>query len=104
MERKDFNLEIGKGAINWLQDFIKELSERLEKMEETLVVDRIEGNIAVCENRKTGKMKNLSISNLPEDIKEGCILKWENGAYKIDASDDIEKRIEEKMKDVWKNE
>ena len=102
MERKDFNLEIGKGAINWLQDFIKELSERLEKMEETLIVDRIEGNIAVCENRKTGKMKNISISDLPEDIKEGSILKWENGAYKIYTSNDIEKRIEEKMKDAWK--
>ena len=102
MERKDFNLEIGKGAINWLQDFIKELLERLEKMEETLVVDRIEGSIAVCENRKNRKMKNISISDLPEDIKEGSILKWENGAYKIYTSNDIEKRIEEKMKDAWK--
>ena len=35
---------IGLGAItqNWIQDFLKQLSEWLEKMEEVLVVDRID--------------------------------------------------------------
>ena len=102
MERKDLNFENEKGPINWLQDFIKELSERLEKMEETLVIDRIEGNIAVCENRKNKKMKDIPIADLPQDIKEGTILKWKNGKYKIDDSNEIERNIEQKMRDVWK--
>lgn len=95
---------IGLGAItqNWIQDFLKQLTERLEKMEEVLVVDRLEGNIAVCENRKTKEMKNIPLSELPRRIQEGSILKWQKGKYELDTSKEIEKRIEQKMKDVWK--
>ena len=104
MERKqpDFNFNLGETVNNWLQDFIKELAERLEKMEEILVVDRIEGNIAVCQNRQNGKMKNIPIQELPSNIKEGSILKWEKGSYQIDEKNEIEDRIKAKMKDVWK--
>ena len=75
--------------------------EKLQKMEETLVVDRIENNIAVCENRKNGKMQNISLTDLPAGVTEGTILKWENGKYEIETSNEIEQRIEKKMKDVW---
>ena len=102
MERKDLELGIGKTIGNWIQDFMNQLAERLAKMEEVLVVDRIEGNIAVCENRKTGKMQNIAVSELPENIKEGTIVQWKNGKYEIDTSNEIESRIEKKMKDVWK--
>lgn len=95
-------LGLGKTIQNWLQDFLKQLAERLEKMEEILVVDRIEENIAVCENRKTKKMQNINLEELPEGIKEGSILKWRDGKYEIDTSGEIENRIEQKMKDVWK--
>ena len=98
------NLDLGLGKIiqNWLQDFLQQLSERLEKMDEILVVDRIEKEIAVCENRKNGKMQNISISDLPKGIKEGSILKWKDGKYEIDTSKEIENQIEQKMKGVWK--
>lgn len=109
MERKEEleekrNTDLGLGAIaqNWIQSFLKQIAERLERMEEVLVVDRIEGNIAVCENRKTGKMQNIHRAELPKDIQEGNILKWQNGKYEIDTSKEIENRIEQKMKDVWK--
>lgn len=87
---------------NFVENFIKELGEKLLKMQETLVVDRIEGNIAVCENRDTGKMQDILIENLPKGVKEGTILKYKNGKYEIDKSNEIEDRIEKKMKDVWK--
>ena len=44
--------EIKKIDVN---EFINEIKERLEEMEEELVIDRFEGNVAVCEDRKTGK-------------------------------------------------
>lgn len=100
--KEKLGLGVGKTVQNWLQDFLKQLSERLEKMEEVLVVDRIEGDIAVCENRKNGKMHNVSLSDLPKNIQEGNVLKWKDGKYEIDTSKEIENRIEQKMKDVWK--
>lgn len=96
------SLEMGQKIFGWVESFIKELAERLEKMEEVLVVDRIEGNIAVCENRNTKKMQNINLENLPEDVHEGSILKYQNGTYVIDSSQTIEKQIEQKMKNVWK--
>ena len=47
-------------------------------------------------------MQNIHRAELPEDIQEGNILKWQNGKYEIDTSMEIENRIEQKMKDVWK--
>ena len=72
-------------------------------MEKVLVVDRIEGDIAVCENRRNKKMENLSLSSLPNEVKEGSILKWKNNRYEIDTSQEIEDRITQKMKKVWKD-
>lgn len=106
MERREEkrNVDIGLGAIaqSWIQSFLKQIAERLEKMEEVLVVDRIEGDIAVCENRKTKKIQNINIADLPQNVEEGTALKWQNGKYEIDTSKKIENRIEQKMKDVWK--
>ncbi len=101
---KESKLNLGLGAIgqNWIQNFLGQIAERLEKMEEVLVVDRIEGDIAVCENRKTKKMQNIQLSDLPESVQEGSILKWNNNKYELNTSKEIEKRIEQKMKDVWK--
>ena len=87
---------------SFIENFIKELGEKLIKMQVTLVVDRIEGDVAVCENRNTGKMQNILVENLPNGIKEGTILKYTDGKYEIDKSNEIKDRIEKKMKDVWK--
>ena len=92
--------EISKIDIN---KFINEIAERLEKMEQELVIDRFEGNIAICEDRKTGKKVELLKENLEEGLKEGDIIKEENGKYIKDAKlqEETEKRIEEKMNRLW---
>lgn len=101
-EKRNIDISLGAIAQNWVQSFLKQIAERLEKMEEVLVVDRIEGNIAVCENRKTKKMQSIPIADLPNDIEEGSVLKWKDGKYERDTSKEVENRIEQKMKDVWK--
>lgn len=87
-----------------IKEFMNELIERLEKMEQELVVDRLEGNIAICEDRKTGEIKQIEKSELPENIKEGSVLIFENGKYQLDnkKQEEISKRIEEKMNNLWK--
>lgn len=83
--------------------FIQELTERLEIMEKELTVDRFEGEIAVCEDRQTKKIYNIGKSKLPEDIKEGSIIKFENGKYvKCEIKEsEIADRIANKMEDLW---
>ncbi len=86
-------------------DFINEVKERLEKMEEELVIDRFEGNIAVCEDRKAGKIIEVPRENIEENVKEGDVIKKVEGIYKknIEKQEEIEERIEEKMNKIWKN-
>lgn len=67
-------------------------------------VDRLEGEFAVCEDRETRKMKNIKIKDLPERVKEGDIIKYENGKYSIDvektekAKEEIRKRFKDLLK------
>lgn len=72
-------------------------------MEETLVIDRIEENIAVCENRRNKVIIEIQLLKLPENVKEGTIIKYFNGKYSIDSDEqkNIEKRIAEKMERLW---
>ena len=75
-------------------------------MEETLVVDRIEeGIIAVCENRYNQIMIDIELSKLPEGVKEGSVIKYYDGLYRIDDQEEneIKMRIAEKMDDLWTN-
>ena len=71
--------------------------------EETWVIDRFEGDFAICENRENKKKREIKIEKLPENIKEGSVLRFKDGKYSLDLSQQkkIEKRIEEKMKDIW---
>ena len=96
------NLNNNQNNFN-INDFIKELTERLKIMERELVVDRFENGYAVCEDRKTKEMYNIEISDLPENAKEGSVLKFENGKYVIDekVEKEISDRIKEKMDDLW---
>lgn len=79
-----------------------ELAQKLDAIE-TFTVDRIEDDIVVLENRTTQEMININISELPNDIKTGDILKKVNGKYFIDEEETktVEKRIEDKMNDLW---
>lgn len=97
---KNIENEIGKFDIN---KFIKELTERLKIMEKELVVDRFEGEYAVCEDRQTKEKFNIELSQLPSDIKEGSVVKYEDGKYvlDLDTEKEISDRIKEKMDDLW---
>lgn len=72
-------------------------------MGEILVVDRIEGDIAVCENRSNEVMINIQLSKLPAETKEGMVIRYFDGKYSIDSEeqDNIENRIKDKMDDLW---
>ncbi len=77
-----------------------ELAQKLDAIE-SFTVDRIEEDIVVLEDRNTGQMLDISINELPNDIKTGDILKKINGKYLINAQEtrSVEKRIEDKMND-----
>ena len=48
------------------------------------IVDKIENDIAVLENKDTREIINVNISCLPSLIKEGSILKYDGSKYYID--------------------
>ncbi len=93
--------EIKKIDIN---EFINEIRERLEKMEEEIIIDRFENNIAVCEDIKTGKIIEIPRKSIEKDAKEGDIIKNIEGIYKknIKKQEEVESRIKEKMDKLWK--
>lgn len=72
-------------------------------MGEILVIDRIENNIAVCENRRNKNIIEISLEKLPPGVKEGTVVRYLEGKFIIDVEkqEEIEKRIEEKMKLLW---
>ena len=71
--------------------------------EQCLVIDRFEGDIAVCEDRKTLEMININIQQLPAEVKEGDVIKLIDGLYVVDAQEtlEIEERIEEKARSLF---
>lgn len=79
-----------------------ELAQKLDAIEE-YTIDRFEENMAVIEDRKTGKMKNISKAKLPIQSKEGDIIKCINGKYFLDIeeTEKIEKDIQEKYNNLW---
>ena len=96
------NISRGQNEID-IEQFQRELTNKLEEMENKFTVDRFEGNIAVLENRDTGEMFNVNKDELPQEVKEGTILKLNNDKYEIDLEEQIkvENRIKDKMNKLW---
>lgn len=71
---------------NIISDFSNELNTFLKNVIEgaTFTIDKIENEIATCENRETKEMINIHTSKLPENIKENDIIKYTNGKYILD--------------------
>ncbi len=69
------------------------------------VIDRIEEHYAVCENEDTGEMEDIDIFLLPDGIKEGDILLYDEDLdmYYLDEEEKRlrEERIKDKMQDIW---
>ena len=87
-----------------MEEFQRELTNKLEEMESRFTIDRFEGDIAVLENRDTGEMLNVNKKDIPQDAKEGTILKLNKDKYEIDIEEQkiVEDRIKNKMKNLWK--
>ena len=67
-------------------------------MFKVIIVDRFEGNLAVCEEET--KTIEIPKADLPADAKEGDVLmKGNNGAYEIDRETTKQRRknIDEKF-------
>ncbi len=79
-----------------------ELAQKLNAIEE-FSVDRFEGDIAVLENRKTGKIEEIEKNKLPNGIKEGDILQKIKGKYNIDKvkTQEVKNNIKDKMNKIW---
>ena len=60
------------------------------------VVDRIEEDIAVLENLETKEMKNINITELDFNVREGNILSFEDNKYILDLN--TEKLRKEKLR------
>lgn len=106
-ENKQLNLEKKNNLDErklQISKFINQIKEKMKSMEEGVwVVDRFEGDFAICENRENKEKREIRIEKLPENIKEGSVLRFKDGKYYLDLNEQekIEKRIEEKMRDIW---
>jgi len=71
----------------------------------TYSIDRIEDNIAILQNRTTLELKELDITLLPNNIKEGSILEFKNDTYTLELSKEekIRQEILEKFQRLRKN-
>ena len=47
------------------------------------IVDRFEGNTAVCENSETGEILNIDIALLPLGTKQGDVIAEVQGNYTV---------------------
>lgn len=76
-------LNTNNNSSNIISNFSNELNTFLETNIDgaTFTIDRIEGEIAICENRENKKMINIHLSKLPKNIKENDIIKYTNNIY-----------------------
>lgn len=57
------------------------------------IVDRIEGDIAVCED-DNNELVDISLDRLPEGVSSGDILTEEKGIFTVDMSATEKRRAE----------
>lgn len=67
-----------------------------------VVIDRFEGNHAVCE-KQNREMINIERNIIPKEAKEGDVLNIEESVITIDIEETKRRRaeIEELTKDLW---
>ena len=66
------------------------------------IIDRLEETLAVCED-ELKKLVTIPREQLPKDLKEGDILKEEEGTFLLDQSETEERRsrIRKKLMDLF---
>ena len=88
--------------INGIEKQEIELAQKLDAIEE-YTIDRFEEDKVVIENRQTKEIKNIEKNKIPNNCKDGDILKCINGKYFLDEEQTrkVEKEIQEKYKNLW---
>ncbi len=67
------------------------------------IIDRFEPPFAVCENSDTEEQKNIPLTELPEDIHEGDVLRETLSGYQVDGEETRRRRerIAGKMRNLF---
>lgn len=68
-------------------------------------VDELIDHIAILENIITKEKKEVDISLLPNNVREGSILRYDNHCYSLDLDEEERRRVEfrerlEKLKKI----
>ncbi len=97
------DLNIENDIVSNSNSFSNELKNCIEKPV-LFSIDRFEGKFAVCENIKTNEMINIDKSLLPENCKEGDIIKLENNVYIKDeiATHNAQEEIKNMVNNLFK--
>ena len=68
------------------------------------VIDRFEGDFALCQFLADGEMRRYARSALPSNAKEGDVLRIDGNSFAIDRQRTKKRRTEmqEKMDRLWK--
>lgn len=69
-----------------------------------LTIDRFEGDYAVCE-KENREMIDILRTKLPEGVKEGDVLKIDNGEFTLqpELKKERDERISGLMDDLWED-
>jgi hypothetical protein len=89
-----------------LDSFLKDLEKSIKNTPSVnYIIDRIEGDYAICENCNTLKLENILLSSLPQNIKPGNVLSLQNGIFNINDILENERKniIKEKSNKVFKD-
>ena len=67
------------------------------------IIDRFEGDFAVCQNFSTSKFQNIKKSDIPKNAKEGDIITFENNIFLIDEAKNQKRQneINSKFNSIW---
>lgn len=67
------------------KQFITELQKQITDSRQSprLILDRYEGNYAICENQSTGEIVKIPKSQISPLAQDGDILKFKKSRYKI---------------------
>lgn len=86
-----------------ISEFIKELQDFLEGASYTL--DRIEGEMAVLENRKSKEMIEIPYDELPITTKEGDILDKRGRKFFLNTekTKEVENKVQEQFNQLKKD-
>jgi len=100
--------ENGSYSLNSSYSFSNNLYDNNSLLENNsfdyLVIDRFEGDFAVCETDK-GKMINIEIEKIPKEAKEGHVLRFIGNRIEIDydETEKRENRAQKLMESLWEH-